>query len=217
MVGKRCGRVTWQSGASPEQDACSIRRLSGKRRRSRPSHRHAVGTLLWFVATTVQPIHCARQHRREKQYKNLHPITKKSSHTRSLPIRSIVVVELLKRAQVGVAVVDDLRESRIAHTADRLPVSTRQVAHRPPAVHVLAMASGSRCCEQRGEHEMLHDGGRECRQAKEWATALENSGCFSTPAATCCYISRHHDGRDIALWIRLKLPPAILAIAASNA
>jgi hypothetical protein len=54
-------------------------------------------------------------------------------------------------------------------------------------------------------------------QAKEWATALEDSNSnYSSTAAMAMrclyYISRHHDGRHIALrletallWIRLEM------------
>lgn len=87
----------------------------------------------------------------------------KSSHTWSFPIRSIIVVELLERAKVGVVVVDDLLEGGIANTARRLPVFTRQMAHGPPVVHVLVAASGHSRREQRSEHEKLH-GGEECNE-----------------------------------------------------
>lgn len=97
----------------------------------------------------------------------------KSSHTWSLPIRSIIVVELLERAKVGVVVVDDLLESGIANAARRLPVFTRQMSHGSPVVHVLVAASGHSRREQRGEHEKLH-GGKE-RNKRKNGQLLENT------------------------------------------
>lgn len=94
---------------------------------------------------------------RKKQNSRSPPKEGKLSRTWSLPKRSVVVVELLESAQVGVAVINVLLESGIANAADRLPVSTGKMAHGPPAVHVLAVASGHGCRKQRGEHEMLHD------------------------------------------------------------
>lgn len=79
-------------------------------------------------------------------------------------MRSIVVVELLERAKMGVVVVDDLLESGISNTARRLHVSARQMAHRPPVVHRLVGASGHSRREQRGEREKLHGGQTNARK-----------------------------------------------------
>lgn len=111
--------------------------------------------------------------KKKKTTPQLLPKNKKSSHTWSLPIRSIIVVELLERAKVGVVVVDDLLESGIANTARRLPVFTRQMSHGSPVVHVLVAASGRGRREQRGEHEKLH-GGKECNKRKN-GQLLENT------------------------------------------
>jgi hypothetical protein len=74
-------------------------------------------------------IHRASQHVRRRKGKQSNTKTstqeQKSSHTWSLPISSIVVVELLERAKAGIVVVDDLLESGIANTAHRLPVFAR--------------------------------------------------------------------------------------------
>jgi hypothetical protein len=108
MLGKRCGRPIRHGGATPEQDTCNIQRLTGKQ-----SSQFGV------------PSSMSTSGKQSKATPKPPPKNRKSSHTWSLPIRSVVVVELLERAKMGVVVVDDLLESRIANTASRLNVSTR--------------------------------------------------------------------------------------------
>ena len=127
---------------------------------------HQAGGLLWHSNSSVvhDSMLAGEEQDKVRQHQNFHH-EQKSSHTWSFPIRSIIVVELLKRAKVGVVVVDDLLESGIANTARRLPVFTRQMAHRPPVVHVLVATGGHSRREQRSEHEKLH-GGEECNKRK---------------------------------------------------
>jgi hypothetical protein len=78
-----------------------------------------------------------------------------------LPIGCVVVVKLLERAEIRIAVVDELFKCGITDTTNGFPVSSWEMAHGPPSVHVLAVASGNGGGrgEQRGEYEMLHGGG----------------------------------------------------------
>lgn len=77
--------------------------------------------------------------------------------TRPLPECGVVVVELLKRAQIRVAVVNVLLERGVAHATDMLPISAWQMAHGAPSVHLVAVAS--RHChraDQRGQKDFPH-------------------------------------------------------------
>ena len=130
--------------------------------------------LLYHLATVQPTIAQSSMSTSEKKATPQYPYRNgERSHTWSFPIRSIVVVELLERAKVGVVVVDDLLEGGIANTARRLPVFTRQMAHGPPVVHVLVAASGHSRREQRSEHEKLH-GGEGCNERKN-GQLLENT------------------------------------------
>ena len=83
--------------------------------------------------------------------------------TRSLPVGRVVEVELLKRAQIRVAVVDVLLEGGIAHAPGVLPVSAWQMAHGAPSVHLITVPSGNRHgANQRGEKDVPHDGCCKC-------------------------------------------------------
>jgi hypothetical protein len=83
---------------------------------------------------------------------------KKRSRTWSFPKGGVVVVELLELAQMRVAVVDQLLKCAISHAAHRLPVSAREMAHRSPAVHLIAVASGDGSRKQRCKSKVLHGG-----------------------------------------------------------
>lgn len=79
--------------------------------------------------------------------------------TRPFPEGGVVEVELLERAQIWIAVIDVLLESRIAHAPDVLPVSAGQMSHCAPSVHLIAVAS--RDChraDQRGQKDLPHSG-----------------------------------------------------------
>lgn len=163
---------------------------------------HQAGGLLWHSNSSVvhDSMLAGEEQDKVRQHQNFHH-EQKSSHTWSFPKRSIVVVELLERAKVGVVVVDDLLESGIASAANNLEVFARQMAHRPPVLHVLVAASGHSRREQRGEHEKLH-GGERMQQAKERATALEDRQQLLQHSSDgdvlhYLYISQHRDGRHI--------------------
>jgi hypothetical protein len=138
-----------------------VQRLPGRRRLC-PSHskQAALCCVRWPQEMRVHPLRiaaCPPIARNANKLEIHHP-RKKVSRTWSFPICSVVVVKLLESAKIRIVVVNVLLESRIANTTNRLPVSTRQMAHLPPAVHVIAVASRNSRRKQRGEHEMLHGG-----------------------------------------------------------
>ena len=99
--------------------------------------------------------------------------------------------------------VDDLLERGIANAARRPNVFTRQMAHRPPVVHLLVGASGHSGREQRSEREKLH-GGRKIA-SKQASGRMGNCSRKQQllqhssygDALLPYYISREHrDGRD---------------------
>jgi hypothetical protein len=102
--------------------------------------------------TTGEPVCC--------QYWCLAAVVIKEALTWSLPVGSVVEVELLESAQIRVAVINVLLEGGVAHAPGVLPVSAWQMAHGPPSVHLIAVAS--RDCHganQRGQKDVPHDGG----------------------------------------------------------
>jgi hypothetical protein len=145
-------------------------------------------------------------------------LTKKErrSRTWSFPKGGVVEVELLELAQVRVAVVDELLEGAISHATHRLPVSAREMAHSPPAVHLIAVSSGDGRCEQRCKSKVLHGGEDDLvRQSDSYSRTAE---------ATCLFIPLHGGSEHACCCSALaaqeqtvgptREAPAILAIAA---
>ena len=86
MMGKRCGRPIWRGRcgcATPVWDTCSVRRLSGKRRRktiiltSPSSSRPAVPFARNSPAHRSRTAACPPAKSKAKQHQNFHPRTKK--------------------------------------------------------------------------------------------------------------------------------------------
>jgi len=75
-------------------------------------------------------------------------------------VSSVVEIELLKGAQIRVAMINVLLESGITHAPGVFPVSAWQMSHCAPSVHLIAVASrhGHRA-NQRGQKDLPHGGG----------------------------------------------------------
>lgn len=83
--------------------------------------------------------------RRRRPISSLRPPKKATEGlTRTLPVRSIIVIKLLKSTQTRILVVDKLRERRIAYPAIVFALSPWQMPQRLPGEHVVLGTGGGR-------------------------------------------------------------------------